>query len=53
MDRNFSGPPETDEDILVLDFPDDALERAAAVTDERALTWAYCTHNWVICGWPF
>ena len=43
--------PETDEAILTFDVPDDALERAAAVTDGREMTIAYCT-DWYHCGWP-
>jgi hypothetical protein len=42
---------ETGEDILTFDVADEALERAAAVTDRRAMTIAYCTH-WYECGWP-
>ena len=42
---------ETGEDILTFDVPDEAVERAAAVTDGRAMTIAYCTH-WYECGWP-
>ena len=42
---------ETGEDILTIDVPDEAVERAAAVTDGRAMTIAYCT-NWNECGWP-
>ena len=42
---------ETGEDILTFDVPDEAVERAAAVTDGPAMTIAYCTH-WYECGWP-
>jgi hypothetical protein len=42
---------ETDEDVLAFNVADDALERAAAVPDGRAMTIAYCTH-WYECGWP-
>jgi len=52
MDRDASGLTETDEDILTFDVPDDALERAARVADGAAITIAYCTHDWVACGWP-
>ena len=41
----------TEEDILCVDVPDDALERAAAVAEERAITIVYCT-NFYDCGWP-
>jgi hypothetical protein len=44
-------PCETGEDILTFDVSDEALERAAAVTEGRAMTIAYCTH-WYECGWP-
>jgi hypothetical protein len=40
-----------DEDILSADVPDDALERAAAVAVERAITLVYCT-SFYDCGWP-
>ncbi len=43
--------PETDEDSLICDVPDDVLERAATVTG-GAVTVAYCTY-WHECGWPF
>jgi hypothetical protein len=42
---------ETGEEILAFDVSDEALERAAVVTDGRAMTIAYCT-NWHECGWP-
>jgi hypothetical protein len=44
--------PETDEDVLIFNVSDDALERAAAVTDGRVMTVAYCTQDWISCGWP-
>ncbi len=43
---------ETDADILNFDVPDDALERAAGGSEGRAITWGFCTHNWMNCGWP-
>jgi hypothetical protein len=52
MDRDVSDRTETDEDILTLDVPDDALERTAGSADGKALTWVYCTHSWYNCGWP-
>ena len=43
---------EPDEKILTFDVPDDALERAAAVSDGQAAhTIGYCTH-WYHCYWP-
>lgn len=42
----------TDEEILAFDVPDDALERAAGVTGDGAMTWVYCTQGWYNCGWP-
>lgn len=52
MDKNVSGLAETDDDILNIDAPDDALERAAGVADGRIITWVYCTQVWYNCGWP-
>lgn len=49
MDNDVSSLAES-EDVPGFDVPDDALERAAGVTDDRAITWAYCT-NWYRC-WP-
>jgi hypothetical protein len=46
------GINESDEKILTFDVPDDALERAAAVSDGQvAHTIGYCTH-WYHCNWP-
>jgi hypothetical protein len=42
---------EPDEKILTFDVPDDALERAAAVSDGQVVTVGYCTH-WYHCNWP-
>jgi hypothetical protein len=43
---------ETKQEILTFDVPDDALERAAAVSDGQAVhTIGYCTH-WYHCNWP-
>jgi hypothetical protein len=42
---------ETDEDILTLDIPDEALERAAVVTEVQVTTIGVCTH-WYHCSWP-
>lgn len=41
----------TEEDGLTVDLSDDALERAAALAAERAITIAYCTYFYD-CGWP-
>jgi hypothetical protein len=51
MDDDVRGGTELDEDILTSDVPDDALERAAAVTDGQVVTVGHCTH-WYHCGWP-
>jgi hypothetical protein len=42
---------ETDEDILILEVTDDALERAAAVGEVQIMTVGLCTH-WYHCSWP-
>ena len=52
MDWDVSGLAETDEDILTFVVSDDALERAADITDGRAITWQFCTQAWYECGWP-
>jgi hypothetical protein len=52
MDSDKISLAETDEDILTFDVPDDALERAACVGGGIALTIAYCTQDWMACGWP-
>ena len=51
MHSKISELGETGEDILTFAVPDEAVERAAAVTGGRAMTIAYCTH-WYECGWP-
>jgi hypothetical protein len=40
----------TDENVLVFNVPDDALERAAALPNGVAWTWNYCTYNYYQCG---
>jgi hypothetical protein len=40
----------TDENILILNVPDDVLERAAAAPDGPAWTLNYCTYNYYQCG---
>ena len=42
---------ETDEDILNFDVPDDAIERAAAVTNGQAITVGICT-DWITATGP-
>jgi len=42
---------EADEDILAVDVPDEALERAASV-EQQAFTLVYCTHHWHTYDWP-
>lgn len=49
LERGFA---EADEDVLKLDIPDDAVERAAGLGHESIATWAYCTVAWYNCGWP-
>jgi hypothetical protein len=51
MDREMIGKAEPDAEISTFDVPDDALERAAG-TEQRAMTWIYCTNLWYGCGWP-
>jgi hypothetical protein len=41
---------ETDEDILISEVADDALD-AAVVTEVRVTTIGVCTH-WYHCSWP-
>jgi hypothetical protein len=42
---------ELGEDVLTFDVPDDALERAAPISDPRVIT-LYCTRDPLSCGWP-
>ena len=52
MDDPINGLTELNENILTFDVPDDALERAAAVSDGQAAHMiGYCTH-WYHCNWP-
>ena len=52
MDNDPTGLAELDEDVPTFDVQDDALERAAAVSDGQAAhTIGYCTH-WYHCNWP-
>jgi hypothetical protein len=39
-----------DENVLSFDIPDEALERAAGLTDGSAWTMNYCTYNYLQCG---
>jgi hypothetical protein len=49
-DNQLTQVSEPDEDVLILDVPDDALERAA-VTDGRIVTLIYCSQDYFSC-WP-
>ena len=44
MDKNDD--VSADENVLTFDVPDDALERAAGLTDGQAWTLNYCTYNY-------
>jgi hypothetical protein len=46
-DRSRADP---EENVLVVDVPDDALERAAGSCGAAALTWNYYTYNYYQCG---
>ena len=48
MDKNDD--VSADENVLTFDVPDDALERAAGLTDGQAWTLNYCTYNYYQCG---
>ena len=48
---NVNDSAETDAHILTPDYPDDALERAAASV-APVITLATCTYNWFDCVWP-
>ena len=48
MDRNDD--VSTDESVLTFNVSDDALERAAGLTDGLAWTLNYCTYNYYQCG---
>jgi hypothetical protein len=50
-ENDVNGLAKLGEDILTFDVSDDALERAAAVADGKAVTVGYCTH-WYTCSWP-
>jgi hypothetical protein len=52
MDSDVGALTSTNEDVLTFDAPDDALERAAGVSGDGAMTWVYCTQGWYNCGWP-
>jgi hypothetical protein len=52
LENDVNGLAELDEDILIFDVPDDALERAAPVADRRMITLAYCTKDPLSCNWP-
>jgi len=48
---NVNDSAETDAQILTPDYPDEALERAAASV-RPVITLAACTYNWFDCVWP-
>jgi hypothetical protein len=52
MTSNALELDETENDWLLFDISDEALERAANVDGTRITTWAYCTQVWYNCGWP-
>ncbi len=52
MDNDVNGRTETDADSLSFDIPDDAVERAAGIAEGRAITWGFCTRDWIFCRWP-
>ena len=43
------GQAEADEQILIIDIPDDVLEWAANA-EQSAFTLAFCASNWDNCG---
>ena len=51
MNKEMTSQAEADEEILTFDVSDDTLERAGS-TEQKAVTWAYCTHPWYYCPWP-
>jgi hypothetical protein len=51
FDGDVSDTAEPNNEILTFNVPDDALERAAAVSNGQAVTIGYCTH-WYHCNWP-
>jgi hypothetical protein len=51
MNKEMTSEAEGDEEILIFDIPDDALERAASA-EQNAFTMVYCTNDWYSCGLP-
>jgi hypothetical protein len=51
MDNGVIRQAESDDKILTLDVPDEAIELAAS-TKQNAFTMFYCTSDWYSCGWP-
>lgn len=51
MTSEKSGYVELDEEMFSFDVSDEALERAAAVTCQQAITIGACT-SWWHCSWP-
>ena len=51
IDSARTSSTKAEDEALNPDIADDALERAAAMAAERAITIAYCTYFYD-CGWP-
>ncbi len=51
MDSEAVRQTKTDDDILILDVSNDALERASTA-EQTAFTLVYCTNPWHYCGLP-
>jgi hypothetical protein len=51
MNKERISQVKADEEILTFDVSDDVLERIGSA-DQKAVTWAYCTHAWHYCEWP-
>ena len=47
-DHDVISQTQTDEDILIFDVSDEALERTTS-TERQAFTWIYCTGAWQYC----
>jgi hypothetical protein len=51
-ERDITRVAETNEELLIFDVSEDALERSAAVESGRAITWIYSTECSANCGCP-
>ena len=51
-DRGVMREAETDEELLIFDVSDDALELASGVTDRQAITLVFGTYIIANCGCP-